>query len=580
MTPVRPRRLRATLAIGLLALLVQPVSSSVAAPPPNGSTWYETYVTTPDGESLHVDVMRPVGLTDADKTPVILVVSPYLGMTGLQEAPGPSNRFNDFFEGARVFERGYSVVMVSLRGTGGSSGCLDILGPGEQTDVRTAVEFARTQPWSTGKVGMYGKSYDANTGAAAAAMGPVGLEAIVAQAIAPDRYRGSYNDRVRLFQSLVYPSATYGTQGEGTFSTQSDPEYIVNSVSHSADCQAGLAEHYLDDESRHFWRVRDFVDRARNSTVPTFITAGYLDNPTNIGAGALDLYNSLTGPKKLWIGWWDHVRGNDMAGGQLAMGREGFFDEVMRFLDHHVKGLPLEAAPTHLDPTIAAQGSDGTWRSEEQWPPVDAQTLEGALLSGTYEDDGRNRGSADTSFGPGGAGSVQPLQGHGTWTFSPPLEHEAHIGGIPKATLQVDPEVPNTNVVVNLYDVDLEGRATLISRGAALTDAVMNGAGLQDVLLWPTDWVFEPGHRIGVLVSGANQDAYTHVPTRTTVGVLGGKVNLPFLTFERVSDLEGESAPRLDTYLTRAPFNVAAATVTERTNADFALPPPLQDRPA
>jgi len=576
MTPVRPRRLRATLALGLLALLVQPVSSSVAAPPPNGSTWYETYVTTPDGESLHVDVMRPVGLTDADKTPVILVVSPYLGMTGLQEAPGPSNRFNDFFEGARVFERGYSVVMVSLRGTGGSSGCLDILGPGEQTDVRTAVEFARTQPWSTGKVGMYGKSYDANTGAAAAAMGPVGLEAIVAQAIAPDRYRGSYNDRVRLFQSLVYPSATYGTQGEGTFSTQSDPEYIVNSVSHSADCQVGLAEHYLDDESRHFWRVRDFVDRARNSTVPTFITAGYLDNATNIGAGALDLYNSLTGPKKLWIGWWDHVRGNDMAGGQLAMGREGFFDEVMRFLDHHVKGLPLEAAPTHLDPTIAAQGSDGTWRSEEQWPPVDAQTLEGSLLSGTYEDDGRNRGSADTSFGPGGAASVQPLQGHGTWTFSPPLEHEAHIGGIPKATIDVTPAAPRSNVVVNLYDVDPDGSATLISRGAALTDA----AGPKDVLLWPTDWIFEPGHRIGVLVSGANQDAFTHVPTRTTVTVDGGAVHLPFLSFERVGDLEGEPAPRLETYLTRAPFNVAAATITERTNADFALPPPMEPDPA
>lgn len=576
MMPVRPRRLRAALALGLFALLLQPTPASVAAPPPNGSTWYETYVTTPDGESLHVDVMRPAGLTDVDKTPVILVVSPYLGMTSVSEAPGPSNRFYDFFEGARVFERGYSVVMVSLRGTGGSSGCLDILGPGEQADVATAVEFARTQPWSTGKVGMYGKSYDANTGAAAAAMGPVGLEAIVAQAIAPDRYRGSYNDRVRLFQSLVYPSATYGTQGEGTFSTQSDPEYILNSVSHSADCQVGLAEHYLDDESRHFWRVRDFVDRARNSTVPTFITAGYLDNATNIGAGALDLFNSLTGPKHLWIGWWDHVRGNDMAGGRLAMGREGFFDAVMRFFDHHVKGVPLEEAPTHLDPAIAAQGSNGTWREEEQWPPADAQTLDGGLLSGTYEDDGRNRGSADTGFGPGGAASVQPLQGHGTWTFSPALEHAAHLGGIPRAAVDVSPVVPRTNVVVNLYDVAPDGAATLISRGAALTDA----AGLKDVLLWPTDWIFEPGHRVGVLVSGANQEAFTHVPTRTSVTVNGGAVHLPFLRYERVSDLEGDPAPRLETYLTRAPFNVAAATIDSRTNAEFTLPPPMEPKPA
>jgi hypothetical protein len=129
---------------------------------------------------------------------------------------------------------------------------------------------------------------------------------------------------------------------------------------------------------------------------------------------------------------------------------------------------------------------------------------------------------------------------------------------------------------VNLYDVDPEGKATLISRGAALTDA----AGPKDVLLWPTDWIFEPGHRIGVLVSGANQDAYTHVPTRTTVAVGGGTVRLPFLSFERVSDLQGAPAPRLETYLIRAPFNVAAATIDSRTNPAFALPPPMEERPA
>jgi predicted acyl esterase len=573
---IRPRRLHATLTLSLLALMLQPASPALALPPPNGATWSETFINTPDGERLHVDVMRPVGLTPADKTPVILVVSPYLGIAAAgsgntSATPGPNNRFFDFYNGAKVFERGYSVVQVSLRGTGGSSGCLDILGPGEQTDVLTAVEFARTQPWSTGKVGMYGKSYDANTGTAAAALGPVGLEAIVAQAIAPDRYRGSYNDRVRLAQSLLYPSATYGVAGEGQFSTQNDPEYIANSVSHSADCQAGLAEHYLDDENRHFWRVRDFVERARNSTVPTFITTGYLDNATNIGAGALDLFNSLTGPKHLWIGWWDHVRGNDMAGGRLAMGREGFFDAVMRFYDHHLKGV----TPTVLDPVIAAQGSDGTWRSEEQWPPADAQDIGASLLSGTYEDDGRNQGSADPVFGPGGVADVQPTRGHGTWTFSPPLEHAAHLGGIPRATIQVSPTAPRTNVVVNVYDVDPDGRATLLTRGAGLTDA----AGPKDVVLWPTDWTFEPGHRVGVLVSGANQEAFVHVPTRTTVTVNGGTVHLPFLRYRRVSDLQGEPAPRLEAYQAQAPFSVPPATISSRTNPAFTLPPPLEQRP-
>jgi predicted acyl esterase len=51
-------------------------------------------------------------------------------------------------------QRGYTYVMVDLRGFGGSSGCLDWGGPGEQSDVQTAVEWAATQPWSTGHVGM------------------------------------------------------------------------------------------------------------------------------------------------------------------------------------------------------------------------------------------------------------------------------------------------------------------------------------------------------------------------------------------------------------------------------------------
>ena len=550
------------------------VAPASAAEPPAGAVWSETYLDTPDGERLHTDILRPEGLTDADKTPVILVASPYIGDVG------PSNRFNDFFEGAKVFERGYSVVMVSLRGTGGSSGCLDILGPGEQLDVVTAVEWAASQPWSTGKVGMYGKSYDANTGTIGAALRPVGLSAVVAQQIAPDRYRGSYNDRVRLLQSLVYPTATYGVGAEQQVSPENDQEYILNSVSHSADCQVGLAEHYLDDENARFWRMRDFVERAEGSTVPTFITTGYLDNPTNIGAGAVDLYNALAGPKKLWIGWWDHVRGNDTAKGagtlctanddpancRLAMGRDGFYDEVMNFYDRHLKGLNVG----NDDPVVAAQGSDGTWRREAAFPPADAQMLTSSLKSGSYVDDARNIGSADSGFGPGGTGSLGAEKiSDGVWTFSPPLAHRAQVAGIPMASVNVTPTAPRTNLVVNVYDVDPEGGATLITRGAGMVD----GAGAKGVQLWPTDWTFDAGHRVGVLVSGANAEAFAHVPTQTTATVLGGTVDLPFLRSVRASNLDGDSNPRLEAYRERAPFPVSADTIAAQTNPDFTLPP-------
>ena len=550
-------------AVAVPALLVAP---GQAAAPPNGSTWSETYIDTPDGERLHVDVMRPAGADDGDRTPVILVASPYLGMTSLTEDRGPSDRFHDFFEGAQVFDRGYSVVMVSLRGTGGSSGCLDILGPGEQTDVVTAVEWAASQPWSTGKVGMYGKSYDANTGMVGAALRPEGLAAVVAQQVVPDRYRGSYNDRVRLLQSLVYPSVSYGSQGEGGFSAKNDSEYVANSVTHSADCQALLAEHYGEDRSSDFWTARDFVTKARGSTVPTFMTVGYVDAATNVGGGAVDFFEALAGPKRMWIGWWDHVRGNDVDKDtqRLAMGREGFFDEVMRFYDEHLKGVN----PERKDPAVVAQTSDGTWTAEKQWPPSDLRTFTASLQGGTYADDARNVGSLDSRAGAGGVGALGPRKtGAGAWTLSEPAGKALRIAGVPSATVDVAPVLPRTNVAVNVYDVDPEGRATMITRGAALVD----GAGEHPVELFPTDWVLEPGHRLGVLVSGANAEAYVHVPTQTTVTVRGGSVELPYV--QAAPDrraTQGASNPRLERFRTVAPFPVPAAVLAQEPG--FALP--------
>ncbi len=551
----------------LLALLVALLLPATAqAQVPTGADWSQEYVATPDGESLHVDVLRPKGLPAGERTPVIAVISPYLTHGGPGATPQPNGRFNEFFEGAKVFERGWTVVLADLRGTGGSSGCLDILGPGEQTDIKTIVEWAAGRPWSTGKVAMYGKSYDGNTGVVAAALRPKGLAAVVAQQVVGDRYRGSYSGGVRYVQSFAYPFASYGTQAEAGWTLQDDPQYTTNSVAHSADCQAALAMHYNPDPAIEFWRVRDFVAMAKGSQVPFLMTHGFLDTNTNIGAGAIDLFNVLEGPKRLWLGWWDHVRGDDMAGDRLAMGRAGWYDEVMRFLDRHVRGED----PAVEDPAVALQDSDGQWRAEEAWPPADAEMLTAPLKPGSYADDGRNLGSNDSAAGAGGQTTADHVTGSGAWTISPPLPHPAHLAGIPQATVDVTPTVPDTNLVVNVYDIAPDGRATMISRGARL----VSGAGPAELPLYPSEWTFHPGHRIGVLVSGANAEAWVHAPTNTTVLVGGGSVRLPFLRHRRTPDLTGTSAPRLESYRERAPFDVPADVLA--APAEPALVPPAQ----
>src|SRR3954451_5772006 len=201
-------RLRPTLralGVALAAAAALPALASAADVPP-GATWSQAFFTEPDGTRLHADVLRPAALPADARTPVILSIGPYFnhsGQTGpagpIEGTPytptgeaGPSARFYDFIEGAKLMERGYTWVQVDLRGFGGSTGCLDWGGPGEQADAKAAVEWAAAQPWSTGKVGMYGKSYDGATGLMAIAQQPAGLAAVVSQEPVYDLYRYLY----------------------------------------------------------------------------------------------------------------------------------------------------------------------------------------------------------------------------------------------------------------------------------------------------------------------------------------------------------------------------------------------------
>ncbi len=191
---------------------------------------------------------------------------------------------------------------------------------------------------------------------------------------------------------------------------------------------------------------------------------------------------------------WDHVRGNDTdASGRLLMGRAGWFDEVMRFYDRHVKGATVADDPANI-----VQTSDGSWRAEESWPPADSQATTVALNPGEYTDDAQNEGT--------GSGTT----GQGIWTISPRLTQDAHFAGVPKVTVDVARAPQDANLVVDVYDLDSGRNATLISRGAYL----LSGNELVTMDLYGDDWKIPAGHRVGVLVTGANAEWWVHVPDR------------------------------------------------------------------
>jgi predicted acyl esterase len=409
---------------------------------------------------------------------------------------------------------------------------------------------------------MYGKSYDGVTGLIGAVSKPDGLAAVVSQEPVYDLYRYLYSDGIRYENSLATPGL-YDLIADTPGPALDDPGYNAGALDDLArpGCPAlNWLDQQDDDHDAAYWKARNLIPRAASTDIPVFLTQGFLENNTKPD-GAFDFYNNLAGPKRAWFGMWDHVRGNETDdSGRLKMGRPGWFDEVMRWFDHYVKGDA--AADPGTDPPVEVQTSDGTWRAEQAWPPADATALSGALKPGSYRDNAQNNGSLD--------GALSTTAGQGAWTISPPLAAAAHLAGIPKVHVQLGGIlVPRANLVADLYDIAPGGAATLISRNARM--ATRNGA--YDLALYGQDWVFGAGHRVGVLVTGANAEWWTHVPTLQTITVASGTVTLPWLPRGRAqTPLEGGRAVRLDEYEQAAPFTLDAATIAAGTQPGFPIP--------
>lgn len=560
-------RLRHALALALTTIFVLP-GIAHAAPVPAGAKWTQETITSTGGVKLHADVLRPANLPADARTPVILSIGPYFnhsGQTGpagpaegtsydpLGPSTGPSDRFTDFVEGAKLMERGYTFVMVDLRGFGGSTGCLDWGGPGEQSDVVSAVEWAASQPWSTGKVGMYGKSYDGVTGLVGANKQPKGLDAVVSQEPVYDLYRYLYGDGIRRLNSVATP-ALYDLIDATPGPALDDPSYNAAGANdlERPGCKAlNLLDQAADDDhDSAYWRQRDLIAGAKGSAVPLFLTQGLTENNT-VSDGTAQYLANHAGPERGWLGPWEHVRGNETdESGRLKMGRHGWFDEVTRFYDQNLKG----EAPPVKDPNFAVQTNDGKWRGEDSWPPADASDFTSALKPGSYTDD--SNGDAT------GAGATD-----GLWTISPPLSSPAHLSGSGKVTVDVSAALPRANLVVDVYDLDQNGTGPLITRQGHL----VRNSGTVDLDLWSADWKVAAGHRIGVRVSDANSDWWIHAPTMQSVTVKSGSVTLPFLGSRRADTIEGDPGTQLAGYLAET-VTVPPATITSSESKDFALP--------
>lgn len=212
---------------------------------------YHEYVQTEfdiDGATespkLYGEIIRPKDPETGElieDVPVILTYSPYNDLRSPnREAPDTLSPTEDDGEAKSTADdatsqyfvpRGYARAMFDLVGTRNSGGKYDYGGIRERQTGKQLVEWFHDQPWTNGKVGMIGGSYDGTTQWAAAIEQPRGLETIVPQ-VAIDRwYDYAYIEGIRF--------STFGTPHLFDFGfsvappLDADPEVVETILEHA-----------------------------------------------------------------------------------------------------------------------------------------------------------------------------------------------------------------------------------------------------------------------------------------------------------------------------------------------------------
>ena len=136
---------------------------------------------------------------------------------------GSSNKYQNWelVDPEKWVPDGYAIVRVDSRGAGRSPGFLDVWSPREARDLYDCVEWAGTQSWSNGKVGINGISYYAMNQWNVGALKPPHLAALCIWEGSSDYYRelcrhgGILSDFFRSWHPRQVASVQHGVGSRG-----------------------------------------------------------------------------------------------------------------------------------------------------------------------------------------------------------------------------------------------------------------------------------------------------------------------------------------------------------------------------
>ncbi|MFZ4896449.1 CocE/NonD family hydrolase [Plantibacter sp. Mn2098] len=340
---------------------------------------------------------------------------------------------------------GYVCIRVDSRGTGTSEGRLDPMAPDEIDDYADGIEWAGTQEWSNGRVGLCGKSYYAMTQWLVAARRPEHLAAICVWHGLSDWYRDATRHGGILYQfweRFWYPHLVLPVQHGADAGT--NPHSGLPIAGATVLDAATLAANRVDVAQD----VRDhpFIDeyhRARTPDlsridVPLLATADWSDHDLHL-RGTIRGFESVKHPQR-----WLEIH----AGGQFD--DPDSVELQRRFFDYHLKD---ETGDWSTQPTIqlSLRGTDGTSTRLDatEWPipgttwtpwylDAGAATLERVKLSS---------GSSRSYDAPDG--DIVFLGG--------PLSTEETVLGPVSARLYISSSTSDADLFLTVDAVDAEG---------------------------------------------------------------------------------------------------------------------------
>jgi uncharacterized protein len=313
-----------------------------------------------DGVELAADISRPA---DEGKYPAILVRTPY----GRQRMT--------VFEGEWWARRGYVYIAQDVRGRNDSDGEWNPFF-NERKDGYDTIDWIIKQPWSDGKVGMTGGSYDGWVQWAAAAEAHPALKCIVPEVSPPDLFFDVTHDHgvPHLYGYLMWVNFVREKKPSHTSKPIKVEKLKSLPLSRIDDEVFGQSlpfyDRGLEMETYSAFAGANFMPDMKKIKIPILHISGWWDGE-GIGAKLNWATMRTLGHQDQWLiyGPWGHsvntssrVRGVDY-GPNAVIEMDSIY---LRWFDQWLKGKPVKWREQPKARIFVTGANE--WRALEDWP--------------------------------------------------------------------------------------------------------------------------------------------------------------------------------------------------------------------